>query len=71
MGGALKGRRQSVFLMAKVCTHGREKKLAMQMLEQSLSPLRTDHLDLWQIRGLSFENDPHLFIRPTRAANPL
>src|ERR1035438_1886767 len=39
MGGALKGRRDKVFLMTKVCTHGRDASLAMQMLEQSLRRL--------------------------------
>ena len=41
------------------------------MLEQSLRRLRTDHLDLWQIHGVSFENDPDLFIRPNGAAEAL
>ena len=47
MGQGLKGRRDKVFLMTKVCTHGREAKLAMEMLEQSLRRLQTDHLDLY------------------------
>ncbi len=71
MGAGLKGRRDKVFLMTKVCTHGRESALAMQMLEQSLRRLQTDHLDLWQIHGVSFENDPELFIRPNGAAEAL
>jgi aryl-alcohol dehydrogenase-like predicted oxidoreductase len=71
MGKALKGRRQQVFLMTKVCTHGRDKNLAMKMLEESLRRLQTDHLDLWQIHGVSFENDPDLFIRPNGAAEAL
>jgi uncharacterized protein len=68
MGKGLKGRRDEIFLMTKVCTHGREGSLAMQMLEQSLNRLQTDHLDLWQVHGVSFENDPELFIRPGGAA---
>ena len=71
MGKGLKGRRDKVFLMTKVCTHGRDAELAMQMLEQSLNRLQTDHLDLWQIHGVSFENDPELFIRPNGAAEAL
>jgi uncharacterized protein len=63
MGMALRGKRDKVFLMTKVCTHGREGVLAMQMLEQSLQRLQTDHLDLWQVHGVVFENDPELFIR--------
>ncbi|MBV8071538.1 MAG: aldo/keto reductase [Acidobacteriaceae bacterium] len=71
MGAALKGKRDQVFLMTKVCTHGRDKALALKMLEESLNRLQTDHLDLWQIHGVSFENDPELFIRPNGAAEAL
>ena len=71
LGKGLKGRRDSAFLMTKVCTHGRDASLAMQMLEQSLRRLQTDHLDLWQIHGVSFQNDPELFIRPGGAAEAL
>ena len=71
MGKGLKGRRDSAFLMTKVCTHGRDAALATQMLEQSLRRLQTDHLDLWQIHGVSFQNDPELFLRPGGAAEAL
>jgi uncharacterized protein len=71
MGAALKGKREQVFLMTKVCTHGRDKDLALRMLEESLNKLQTDHLDLWQIHGVCFENDPALFIRPNGAAEAL
>ena len=37
MGRALQGRRDKVFLMTKVCTHGRGKDVAMRQLEQSLT----------------------------------
>src|SRR5262249_7547300 len=60
MGRALEGRRDKVFLMTKVCTHGRDKQVAMQQLEESLKRLRTDHLDLWQIHEVAYENDPDL-----------
>src|ERR1700742_3522714 len=60
MGKGLKGIRDRVFLMTKVCTHGRDAKLAMQMLEESLRRLQTDHLDLWQVHGVVFDNDPEL-----------
>jgi predicted aldo/keto reductase-like oxidoreductase len=43
----------------------------MKMLEQSLRRLQTDHLDLWQIHGVTFDNDPELFIRPNGAAEAL
>src|ERR1700730_18161535 len=71
MGKGLVGRRDKVFLMTKVCTHGRDKNLAMQMLEESLRRLQTDHLDLWQIHGVTFDNDPELFIRANGAAEAL
>ncbi len=60
LGRGLKGRRDKVFLMTKVCTHGRSGELAMRMLEQSLKRLQTDHLDLWQIHAISYDNDPEL-----------
>jgi len=71
MGKALKGQRDKVFLMTKVCTHGRDAGLAMQMLEESLRRLQTDHLDLWQVHGMGFDSDPELFIRPGGAAEAL
>jgi predicted aldo/keto reductase-like oxidoreductase len=58
VGQGLEGRRDKVFLMTKVCTHGRDKKVAMQQLEESLKRLRTDHLDLWQIHECVYDNDP-------------
>ncbi|HEX8651753.1 MAG TPA: aldo/keto reductase [Pyrinomonadaceae bacterium] len=60
MGRALEGRRQQVFLMSKVCTHGRDKKTALRQLEQSLRRLKTDHLDLWQVHEVIHDNDPDL-----------
>ncbi|MGB7921752.1 MAG: aldo/keto reductase [Pyrinomonadaceae bacterium] len=60
MGKALEGRRHEVFLMSKVCTHGRDRKVAMRQLEQSLRRLRTDHLDLWQVHEVVHDNDPDL-----------
>src|SRR5260370_7453762 len=60
LGRALKGRRDKVVLMTKVCTHGRGADLAMKMLEESLRRLQTDHLDVWQIHGVCFDNEPEL-----------
>jgi uncharacterized protein len=34
--------------------------LAMQMLEDSLRRYQTDRLDLWQIHGIVYDNDPEL-----------
>ena len=58
MGKALQGKRQQVVLMTKVCSHGRDKKVAMQQLDESLRRLKTDYLDLWQIHECVYENDP-------------
>ncbi len=60
LGRGLRGRRDRVFLMTKVCTHGRSAALAMKMLEESLRRLQTDHLDLWQIHEVVYYNDPEL-----------
>jgi aryl-alcohol dehydrogenase-like predicted oxidoreductase len=46
--------------MTKVCTHGRDRKVAMRQLEQSLRRLKTDHLDLWQVHEVVHDNDPDL-----------
>lgn len=71
MGAGLKGRRDKIFLMTKTCPHGRDASLALQMLEESLRRLQTDHLDLWQVHGMAFDNDPELFIRKNGAAEAL
>ncbi len=49
--------------MSKVCTHGRDAVLALRMLDESLHRLQTDHLDLWQVHGVCFDNDPELAYR--------
>ena len=64
MGKALHGRRDKVFLMTKVCTHGRDRRVAMQQLEDSLRRLNTDHLDLWQIHEVVYQNDPEWHFAP-------
>jgi aryl-alcohol dehydrogenase-like predicted oxidoreductase len=71
LGYALAGRRKEVVLMTKVCTHGRDKTVAMQMLEESLRRLQTDYLDVWQIHEVIYENDPDLIFRPNGAAEAL
>ena len=60
MGRALKGYRDRVFLMTKVCTHGRNARVAMRQLEDSLRRLQTDYLDLWQVHECVYYNDPEL-----------
>jgi aryl-alcohol dehydrogenase-like predicted oxidoreductase len=71
LGAALEGRRDKAILMTKVCTHGRNKQVGMQMLEQSLRRLRTDHLDVWQIHEVIYYDDPDLIFAPDGAAEAL
>ncbi len=71
VGAALEGRRHEAIVMTKVCTHGRTKKVAMQMLEESLRRLRTDYLDVWQIHEVIYETDPDLIFAPGGAAEAL
>ena len=60
MGKAIADRRDRVFLMTKLCTHGRNTREAMRQLDQSLRRLKTDYLDLWQIHECVYESDPEL-----------
>jgi uncharacterized protein len=71
LGRALRGRREDVILMTKVCTHGRDKKTALRMLEQSLRRLRTDHLDVWQVHEVIYDNDPDLIFSKNGVAEAL
>ncbi|MBI1390472.1 MAG: twin-arginine translocation signal domain-containing protein [bacterium] len=59
MGRALQdGYREKVFLMTK--HHGRDKKTAMQHLEDSLRRLKTDVIDLWQFHEIVYDDDPEM-----------
>lgn len=64
MGRAIADRRDAVFLMTKVCTHGRDARVALRQLDESLRRLRTDHLDLWQIHECAYDNDPERHFAP-------
>ena len=64
LGIALKGKRNKAIVMTKVCTHGRDKKMAMKQLEESLTRLQTDHLDVWQIHECVYYNDPEHHFEP-------
>jgi aryl-alcohol dehydrogenase-like predicted oxidoreductase len=70
-GTALQGKRDRAIVMTKVCTHGRTRRTAMQQLEESLKRLRTDHLDIWQIHEVIYENDPDLIFAPDGVAEAL
>ena len=71
LGRALKGKRDRAVVMTKVCTHGRDKNVAMRQLEESLTRLQTDHLDVWQIHEVIYETDPDLIFAPNGAAEAL
>jgi aryl-alcohol dehydrogenase-like predicted oxidoreductase len=71
MGRALKGKRDGAVVMTKVCTHGRDKAVAIRQLEESLRRLQTDHLDVWQIHEVIYENDPDLVFAPNGVAEAL
>ncbi len=64
VGTALKGKREQAIVMTKVCTHGRKKDVAMRMLEESLTRLQTDHLDVWQVHEVVYYNDPEKCYAP-------
>src|SRR6201984_3757661 len=57
--------------MTKVCTDGRDKNVAMRQLKESLTRLQTDHLGIWQIHEVIYENDPDLIFAPHGAAEAL
>jgi predicted aldo/keto reductase-like oxidoreductase len=71
LGTALKGKRDKAIVMTKVCTHGRKKDVAMQMLEESLTRLQTDHLDVWQVHEVVYYNDPEKCYAPDGALEAL
>jgi predicted aldo/keto reductase-like oxidoreductase len=71
LGRALKGKRDHAVVMTKVCTHGRDKNVAMRQLEESLTRLQTDHVDVWQIHEVIYETDPELIFAPDGAAEAL
>lgn len=58
MGLALQdGYRERVTLMTKCCAHRRDYKTAMAQLDESLTRLRTDRIDLWQFHEMIYDND--------------
>jgi aryl-alcohol dehydrogenase-like predicted oxidoreductase len=46
LGNALKGKRDRAIVMTKVRAYGRNRDVAVKMLEDSLKRLRTDHIDV-------------------------
>jgi predicted aldo/keto reductase-like oxidoreductase len=61
MGIALKGRRDKVTLMTKVC--GRDRETAEAQLHESLRRLQTDVIDVWQFHEINYDNDSDWIFR--------
>ncbi len=54
-GKALGERRRQIFLASK--SHNRDKKGALAHLHETLTKMKTDHLDLWQVHDVREEED--------------
>jgi aryl-alcohol dehydrogenase-like predicted oxidoreductase len=54
-GSALAERRKEIFLISK--SHARDKRGALDHLRETLSNMKTDHLDLWQVHDVRTEED--------------
>lgn len=65
MGLALKGRRDQVTLMTKVCA--RDRATAEEQLHDSLRRLQTDVIDVWQFHEVNYDSDPEWIFRPDGA----
>lgn len=65
MGLALKGRRDAVTLMTKVCA--RDRQTAEAQLHDSLRRLHTDVIDVWQFHEVNYDNDPEWLFGPDGA----
>lgn len=73
MGQALAqdGYRQKAFLMTKDCAHDRIGTHSLLKLENSLTRLKTDYLDCWQIHEVVWEDDPDRILAPGGSAEAL
>jgi aryl-alcohol dehydrogenase-like predicted oxidoreductase len=54
-GKTLKERRKDIFLTSK--SHARDRAGALEHLHETLTNMRTDHLDLWQVHDIRDESD--------------
>jgi aryl-alcohol dehydrogenase-like predicted oxidoreductase len=64
-GLALKERREEIFLTSK--SHARDKKGALVHLHETLSNMKTDHLDLWQVHDVRTNEDVEEIFGPRGA----
>jgi len=54
-GKALRERRKKIFLTSK--SHARDRKGALEHLQETLKNMKTDHLDLWQMHDIRTDDD--------------
>jgi uncharacterized protein len=73
MGNAIAewGSRDTLFVMTKDCAHDRKARNSMLKLEQSLQRLQIDHLDLWQIHEVVWDDDPDWIFAPGGSAEAM
>lgn len=64
-GKALRERRKDIFLASK--SHARDKKGALQHLHETLSNMKTDYLDLWQVHDVRTRGDVEEIFGPNGA----
>jgi predicted aldo/keto reductase-like oxidoreductase len=64
-GLALKERRRDIFLTSK--SHARDKQGALAHLQETLTNMKTDHLDLWQVHDVRTEEDMEEIFGPRGA----
>jgi aryl-alcohol dehydrogenase-like predicted oxidoreductase len=64
-GKALRERRKDIFLASK--SHARDKKGALQHLQETLKNMKTDHLDLWQVHDVRTKEDVDEIFAPEGA----
>ncbi len=64
-GVALKERRSEIFLTSK--SHARDKQGALAHLHETLTNMKTDHLDLWQVHDVRTDEDVEEIFGPRGA----
>jgi predicted aldo/keto reductase-like oxidoreductase len=69
IGRVMRTRRKEVFLATK--THSRSYDGSMELLEESLTSLQTDHLDLWQLHNVRTQEDLDRIFAPGGAIRAL
>ena len=64
-GKALRERRKEIFLTSK--SHARDRKGALEHLQETLKNMNTDHLDLWQVHDIRTDDDIKAIFGPKGA----